>query len=353
MGSLKKLFGDVVLGKPVVLIGIITLSIFAFLIYNIKYPVLSVISATNSVNAKSHSNSIVSLPDFHNIFVSKIGSPTSFSLTNNQFDFHTHTFSPKATNQLNHCHKELIFPLRDETHLISFPQASANTEAEFVSEDVLIDPRFDLEVLETRAGWKKIRTINPSWPPSLSNKIGWVRAEDIHDRSEDNDSSDCLFINFDLWQGFLPQFIKNAKEAGHNILSSDKRCRRIVSGGFLGSGQRFYLTCYPDDGGNPYHYWFSLMNLSNPISVGKRPSEETALAACKTELIKIVTNKINVNNVNDSALESTDVDVSIQDLSYTSTDLSWHVTISYQVNYSDERKSYCYIGPSGKAEITL
>ena len=214
-----------------------------------------------------------------------------------------------------------------------------------------MDPRYDLEILETISEWVKVRTLLPDWPPEIKAENAWIKKDKLANSNIDDDTNNCLYVDFEEWKNKANHIISHAKTAAYNILKNDTRCNRIVNGGFLGAGQRFYFTCYPSDGAKPYHYWFSLLTIDKKLPTSQKVDEDKAASQCNLELEKTIRNNHILDNLSD--LSEEELALRIKASSYELVGESWRITIYYNFKDLSEKKAYCYVDPSGHAEITI
>lgn len=278
------------------------------------------------------------------------GFETSFTKSPSLEKLSTNHFEKNTVHKNNKCNRNAMFVLFDNTELYEESPLNQNIE---LAKKSYIDPRSDIQIIEKKSQWVKVRTINPSWPPTLQGREGWINSGMIHFPEAHDDNNYCMYIDLNKWQNVSEHVTERAKEAAINILSNDGRCNRIVNGGFIGQGQRFYLTCYPNDGGKPYHYWFSLLSVSRQIGEPKRVDEMMALQNCTNELPKALLVKNLEENAGDASPDGMSLDPKIQGLSYSSYEFSWHVTITYSLHDIGQMKCYCYVGPDARAEMTF
>jgi hypothetical protein len=212
-----------------------------------------------------------------------------------------------------------------------------------------IDPRFEFQILENPGDWVRIRIKAPVWPPDLTERTGWIEAKFVQ-RVELADEKKCLFVDVDEWTSLSEDVRNSMHDIALRILADDRRCARISSGGYFGQGQRYFFSCYPNDGGRPYPYWFDARDsVSNRSFVEPSPlNPRTAVARCRKSLSKAVAQmaKMSGNASHDLLVMSTSASM---------LDGVHHVTFTF-VSYGQNQPpgvAYCLAPPSGEPEVTL
>jgi hypothetical protein len=254
------------------------------------------------------------------------------------------------------CEKNALFVSNDETPVYSSPSDSAPVILNQKGKQRFLDPRSNLKIIETQKNWVKIVTLSPNWPPEELIQNAWIKKDQLANSNIDDDTNNCLYFDFSKWEDQAKGIIQQAKDSAYKILNNDKRCHRIVQAGYIGAGQRFYLTCYPSDGGRPYHYWFSLLNLNRNILIESKVNEDKASSLCNYELAKTIRNLAILAATENSEQPYTEIDdpvIRIKAQSYELVEHSWRLTIYFTSNESAEKKAYCYVDPSGHAEISI
>lgn len=212
------------------------------------------------------------------------------------------------------------------------------------------DPRDDLTILETRPGWLRLRRTPPRWPPGQKAWEGWALesvVRPVHRSAETMtaDEKACLFTDPTSWSGVggLQGVIR---DVALKILRQDERCRLIGDGGMMGEGQRFFLTCYPSDGGSPYHYWLSAASADKDFAPPAPVDEDAAMSQCRSRLDKLLQGR--------SAMQGRRADaVSTAAISSYRERAAYYMTIYYRLGEGPEEKAYCFVPPGRDAEITL
>ena len=254
----------------------------------------------------------------------------------------------------NKCNKDAIFVENEETPIFSEPLSNAAPIVDKKGSPRFIDPRYDLTIIETKNDWVKVSSLKPNWPPEAVFKNVWIKKSNLSGFNIDEETNKCLYVDFTEWEDKAKSAITKAKESAYNILKNDPRCDRIVKGGFLGAGQRYYLTCYPSDGAKPYHYWFSLLKASKIEKSVERINDDTATSACNISLEKIIKNAALLETYSDTPPETEENhQVRIKTSTFEGIGSAWHITIYFTIDDGSEQKAYCYVGPSGIAEITM
>lgn len=217
--------------------------------------------------------------------------------------------------------------------------------------DRLFDPGADLEVLETQPGWVRLRRSPSRWPPGQTGWEGWapesvVRPAHRNVETMTDDEKSCLFVDPAGWRGVPPALQGKIKQTALRILRQDKRCRLIGDGGMMGDSQRFYLTCYPSDGGQPYHYWLSAASSEKDFATPEPVDESVAMDLCRKKLEKMLAGMGAVKGgpvpeVNAGAIRS------FRERS------AYYMTLDYRLGEAINSQAYCFVPPGRDAEITL
>lgn len=217
--------------------------------------------------------------------------------------------------------------------------------------DRIFDPGSDLEVLEAQPGWVRLRRSPSRWPPGQTGWEGWapegvVRPAHRSAETMTDDEKACLFVDPAGWRGVTPALQDKIRETALRILSQDKRCRLIGDGGMMGESQRFYLTCYPSDGGQPYHYWLSAASSAKDFATPEPVDESVAMELCRKKLQKMLAGMGAVKGgpvpeVNAGAIRS------FRERS------AYYMTLDYRLGEAVDSQAYCFVPPGRDAEITL
>ena len=250
------------------------------------------------------------------------------------------------------CFENTIFVSHEETPIFSGPDADLPYIQDKQGNTKFLDPRENLKILNQINDWIEVSVISPNWPPTLNNITGWIHKISLQKDMPDKNYK-CIYIDFSKWRGIEINTRNLIKDNATRLLKIDRRCRRIVQGGLQLSNQRYYLTCSPADGGKPYHYWFSFQKSEEFIAPPKIPSEEEALQSCDMTLQKTLKNNFLIDHQNIVSDETIAPEVRILGSSFQTTAYGWQVKITYTFNASNEANSYCFYGPSKKAEIFL
>lgn len=233
----------------------------------------------------------------------------------------------------------------EEIPVRSSPTQNARPITDLKGDERLLDPRYDLRILEEKGDWVRVTTILPQWPPGAAGWTGWIEKKDIQKVATLEERA-CLFVDLSQWQGVPPDRQSSMREAAFRILRQDKRCRRISRGGFWGNGQRFYLTCYPADGGKPYHYWLSASTISRDFTPPQPVEDAAAMSLCHAELKKMLKNKVVVDG-------TPEAEINVGAFSAYMSRSVHYVTLEYRTDEEAEKQAYCLVAPGGGAEITL
>ncbi|WP_442753911.1 hypothetical protein ACNHKD_13010 [Methylocystis sp. JAN1] len=232
------------------------------------------------------------------------------------------------------------------------PSVTSRPAREKGGADRIFDPRADLEIVEAQPGWLRLRQ-NPSrWPPGQKAWDGWapesaVRPQHRTPETMTADEKACLFVDPASWRGASLALQGTIREVALRILRDDERCRLIGDGGMMGESQRFYLTCYPSDGGQPYHYWLSASSAEKNFATPAPVDESAAMDLCRKKLEKLLAGKGVVQN-------QPVPDVAAGAISSYKQRSAYHMTIDYRLGEVEAvMKAYCFVPPGRDAEITL
>jgi hypothetical protein len=187
------------------------------------------------------------------------------------------------------------------------------------------------------------------WPRRLGERSGWIERQSIQSVVTPDENL-CLFLDVNRWSGVAEDVKYSIHEIALRILNEDRRCARISRGGYLGQGQRFFLTCYPSDGGRPYHYWLSIsdnfakLNFSPPTLTSPEKAEER----CTLELKKALARRAKVFGRPAESINIASRRVSTRNGVH-------YVTLNVRSNESSRgvEVAYCLVPPSGDVEVTL
>jgi hypothetical protein len=214
---------------------------------------------------------------------------------------------------------------------------------------LLLDPRYEFHILEQADDWVRVRIQPPPWPPNVGERSGWIERKFIQHVST-LDEKRCLFVDVSGWS-VTAQLVKDSiHEVALKILWEDHRCARLSRGGYIGQGQRFFLTCYPNDGGRPYHYWFSITddlakrNFIAPPLMSPKIAEER----CNMALRKAIARRAKIAGGPADVLNIASRKVATRNGVH-------YVTLNFTTigpNRGPE-DAYCLAPPSGDMEVTL
>jgi hypothetical protein len=210
----------------------------------------------------------------------------------------------------------------------------------------LLDPRYDLKVLETQRDWVKVAVVSPTWPPQSVGWSGWVQKKDLQ-RSQTADEKDCFFVDLSKWTSVPGERLESMKKAGLRILAEDARCARIARGDFMAGGMRYFFTCYPIDGGKPYHHWLSPTKENERFTPPPPIDEGAAMTLCRNELEKSLRHKAILEGAPPG-------EVKMGAFSAFMSSTVHYITMDYFLaENGDPQKAYCLVPPGGGGEITL
>jgi hypothetical protein len=239
----------------------------------------------------------------------------------------------------------LVTVAEEETPIMLGPSSVAKPLKDWNGAQRFLDPRYDLKILEDSGDWVRVAVVSPDWPPGNVGWTGWIERKGIQ-KADGPEAKRCLFIDPGAWTG-LPSSVQSAaKNVALQILRQDDRCRRISRGGFLGNGQRFYLTCYPNDGAKPYHYWLSASNLRRDFSPPALVDEDNAMLKCRGELQKALSGQAMIEGK-----EATEAQ--IENFQARRAGSVYQISIEFRAGGSEMLKAFCLVAPGGGAEITL
>lgn len=239
----------------------------------------------------------------------------------------------------------IVTVAEEDTPILLGPSATAKPLKDWTGAQRFLDPRHDLKILEDSGAWVRVSVVSPDWPPGNVGWTGWVERKNIQ-KVETPDARNCLFVDPAAWTGLPPAVQATAKTAALQILRQDERCKRISRGGFLGNGQRFYLTCYPNDGAKPYHYWLSATNPRKDFTPSALVDEDSAMRKCRTELQKSLTGRALIAGKEPE-------EVQVDNYEARRWGAVYHISIDFRLGANDTQKSYCVVSPGSGAEITL
>ena len=226
--------------------------------------------------------------------------------------------------------------------------AAPSTEAEALvgvdGSPRLLDPRYDLKILEQKPNWVHVAAVSPTWPPGAAGWAGWIEGRKLL-KVESEDERRCLFVNVFEWKEISASELALIHESVLQILHDDRRCNRIARGNFLGGGQRVYFTCYPSDGGRPYHRWLSSLQRGRSFTAPAPVDPDLAMNLCQSELQKALRQR---DVVNDAPPRETRFSGS----SLVDVDSVYHITMYYRAGEQKET-AFCFLAPGNNAEITL
>jgi hypothetical protein len=239
----------------------------------------------------------------------------------------------------------LVTVAAEETPIMLGPAATAKPLKDWNGAQRFLDPRHDLKILDASGAWVRVSVVGPNWPPGNVGWSGWIERKHIQ-QTDAPDARHCLFVDPGKWLG-LPAAVQSAaKSAALQILRQDERCRRISRGGYLGNGQRFYLTCYPGDGARPYHYWLSATNPRKNFVAPAPADEDAAMLKCRGELQKALSGQAMIEGREAS-------EASIETFQARRSGAVHQISLEYRIRDDELQKAYCLVAPGGGAEITL
>lgn len=244
-----------------------------------------------------------------------------------------------------------LVAVSDEVPAREAPSATSRTPRDKSGADRIFDPRADLEILESRPGWVRLRYRPTRWPPGQQAWEGWAMESAIRPAHRDpqsmtEDEKNCLFLDPAGWHGVPLALQAKIREAALRILRQDARCRLIGDGGMMGESQRFYLTCYPSDGGRPYHYWLSAASTEKDFATPAPVDENAAMELCRKKLEKTLARA--------GALRGGSAfDVSVGAIRSFREGGAYYMTLDYRLGEAIENQAYCFVPPGRDAEITL
>lgn len=264
----------------------------------------------------------------------------------------TNKFSDDSSEKVN-CDHNHLFVTNDETPIYTQPNDLSPKLRTITGEEFQLDPRYDLLVIDKTDEWLLVRAISPKWPSENLKWSGWIKKSVIYNYKSTSDEKACVFFDFSSWTKKANGIISEARNMALNIPLKDKRCHRIVNAGFIGSGQRYFLSCYPVDGGKPYHYWFSLLKSPNLTQIPTPVTENRAYAVCLDKFRIAQTNMHRLKHVQDEAGADEDIDkfANVSASSSLFEDSAWKIELTYTDGIAPEKQVYCFVGPTGMAEI--
>lgn len=233
----------------------------------------------------------------------------------------------------------------EDTPILLGPSATAKPLKDWSGAQRFLDPRHDLKILDDSGPWVRVSVVSPDWPPGNVGWTGWVEKSRLQ-KTDGPEAKNCLFVDPGAWTG-LPETVQSvAKTSALQILRQDDRCRRISRGGYLGNGQRFYLTCYPNDGAKPYHYWLSATNPRKDFVPSALVDEDSAMQKCRIELQKTLAGR--------ALIEGREADAAqIDNYQARRSGLVYHINIDFRLGSNRAQKALCLVAPGGGAEVTL
>jgi hypothetical protein len=239
----------------------------------------------------------------------------------------------------------IVTVAEEETPIMLAPSVTAKPLKDWNGEQRFLDPRHDLKILEDSGAWVRVSVVSPNWPTGNIGWSGWIERKNIQ-KADTPDAKKCLFVDPAGWQG-LPSAVQSAaKTAALEILRQDERCRRISRGGFLGNGQRFYLTCYPNDGARPYHYWLSATNRRKTFVSPALVDEDSAMLKCRGELQKILSGRAMIEGKEAQEAQ-------IETFQARRAGSVYQMNIDFRLGAGEMQKAFCLVPPGAGAEIIL
>lgn len=233
----------------------------------------------------------------------------------------------------------------EETPILLGPSQTAKPLREWSGVQRFLDPRHDLKIIEESGAWVRVSVVSPNWPPGDAGWSGWIEKKNIQ-KLDGPEAKHCFFVDLGGWSGLPANVQSAARTAALQILRQDERCRRISRGGFLGNGQRFYLTCYPNDGAKPYHYWLTATNLRKDFATPAVVDEDTAMSKCRGELQKTLSGRALVEG-------KEAVDPQIETFQARRVGSVYQISIDFRLGAAEMQKAFCLLPPGSGAEITL
>jgi hypothetical protein len=214
---------------------------------------------------------------------------------------------------------------------------------------LLLDPRYEFQILEESGNWIRVQIKSPAWPPFEGERKGWIERK-VLQRVSNQDERSCLFINVNGWREVTQYAKESIRQVALRVLREDYRCMSIGRGGYIGQGQRFFLTCYPNDGGQPYHYWFSISDDLTKRNFMAPPlmSHTIAEERCDTALRKAIARRAKIARGPADVLNIASRKVSTRNGIH-------YVTLIFMTIGSSRgpEAAYCLAPPSGDVEVTL
>lgn len=239
----------------------------------------------------------------------------------------------------------VVTVIEEDTPILLGPSAAAKPLKDWSGSQRFLDPRHDLKILEESGDWVRVSVVAPNWPPGNVGWSGWIERKNIQ-KPDAPEAKNCLFVDPGVWSA-LPEAVQlAAKTAALQILRQDDRCKRISRAGYLGNGQRFYLTCYPNDGAKPYHYWLSATNPRKDFAPSALVDEDTAMQKCRVELQKTLSGRALVERREAE-------DAQIDNFQARRSNSVYHISIDFRLGAEEAQKAFCVVAPGAGAEITL
>jgi len=246
--------------------------------------------------------------------------------------------------------KNGLFAVSDEdTVVMQAPGSNSRPAVDASGALRKLDPRFELKIGHEFGDWIEVQTTGPNWPPGNSGWSGWIEKKSLLKVSSE-DEKQCLFVNTKAWKDVAASVQQTMRRSALRILSQDARCGRIARGGPTGSPSLYFFTCYPSDGGKPYHYWLSAADKEWQAS-----SPEIAMTEFRA--IKKCRRGIRIAYIQASMR----ADVGADEILIGAVDLESRVPIfkfimEYRVRSEGKQewsKAYCLVPPSGESEVIL
>lgn len=210
----------------------------------------------------------------------------------------------------------------------------------------ILDPRNDIEIIDTRDGWVQLK-VTPLWPATSSDPSGWIQQKYLRAVATADETA-CLFLDPTKWESVPPTRAKAMRATALRLLKEDKRCNRIFSGGFLGAGQKYFFDCYPNDGGRTFSYWFSMLTEDRPLGTSSNVSEGSAVSTCAGALARRLQQERKAEEGRDGTSAFTILGYKID-----RTETVWRMEISFVTSDSVQARSYCLVDHNGRTDLTL
>jgi hypothetical protein len=244
------------------------------------------------------------------------------------------------------CLKDKLLISRENVPVFLEPSENAS-RARFASGELqILDQRNDIEITDVREGWVRVRIKSPLWLNDPESPGGWIQRKNLR-MVETADETACLFVDPKKWGNVSRKRAMAMRTTALRLLKEDRRCNRIFSGGFIGAGQRYYFDCYPNDGGQVYAYWFSL--LTEERSFGKQTGvdESSAISSC-SHALELYSRRVGQNHSN--TIDATPKPL-ILDYTITQTEGVWQIVIKYTDDASTNRQIHCLVDQRGRPGI--